>query len=171
MSARVRCGRSRRRGALVAVAETTLRIILVLATSVWVGGLVTLAVVARVASRMLGAADRVAFFRGLGRSYGGVGGLALVTALVAGAVLVADRPWSGLLASTAAVAGTLVIVTVAGIAQARRMTRLRQRAVSEPSTPRVRFEIRRGSVAAAVLRGLIAGLSVGLVVLAILVAG
>jgi uncharacterized membrane protein len=137
-------------GAVVAVAETTLRIVLVLATCVWVGGLVTLTVVARVASRTLGAADRVAFFRGLGRSYGIVGSLALVIGLVAGAVLVSDRPWTGLLAATAAVAAILVVVTVTGIAQARRMTRLRQRAVSEPFTPQIRSEIRRGSVVAAV---------------------
>jgi len=151
--------------------ETALRIVLVLAASVWVGGLVTLAVVARVASRTVGAADRVAFFRSLGRSYGAVGGLALAGALVAGALLVVDRPWSGLLATTGAVAASLVIVTVAGVTQARRMTRLRQRAVSEPSTPRLRLELHRGSVTAAMLRGVIAALTVALVVLGLLVAG
>src|SRR5205823_6574823 len=109
--------------------------------------------------------------RSLGRSYGAVGGLALVAAFVAGAVLVVDRSWSGLLAITGALAASLVIVTVAGVTQARLMTRLRQRAVSEPSTPRLRFELRRGSVAAAVLRGLIAALSIALVVLGVLAAG
>jgi len=48
------------------VADVVLQFVLVLATSIWVGGLVTIAVVARVASRTLGAADRVQFFRGWG---------------------------------------------------------------------------------------------------------
>ena len=151
--------------------ETALAVVLVLATSVWVGGLVTLAVVARAASRTVGAADRVAFFRSLGRSYGAVGGLAMVAALAAGAALVAGRPWSGLLATTGAVAVTLVLSTVAGVVQAREMTRLRQRAVSEPSTPRLRAQLRQGSVAATALRGLIAASSIALVVLGVLVAG
>jgi uncharacterized membrane protein len=153
------------------VGETALAVVLVLATSVWVGGLVTLAVVARAASRTVGAADRVAFFRTLGRSYGAVGSLAMVAALAAGATLVADRPWSGLLAGTGAVAVTLVLSTVAGVVQARQMTRLRQRAVSEPSTPRLRAQLRQGSVAATALRGLIAVSSLALVVLGVLVAG
>ena len=53
---------------------------LVLATSVWIGGLAAIFVVARVAHATLGAGERVAFFRGLGRAYGLAGGVALTTA-------------------------------------------------------------------------------------------
>lgn len=66
-------------------AEASLTAVLVLATAVWIGGLVAIFVVARVAHSTLGAADRVAFFRGLGRAYGLVGGIALATALASGA--------------------------------------------------------------------------------------
>jgi hypothetical protein len=50
--------------ALPQPAETTLTAVLVLATAVWVGGLVAIFVVARVACATLGMAERVAFFRG-----------------------------------------------------------------------------------------------------------
>jgi hypothetical protein len=52
-----------------------------------IGGLVAIFVVARVAHATLGAAERVAFFRGLGRGVRLVGGIALVAALASGAVL------------------------------------------------------------------------------------
>jgi hypothetical protein len=49
--------------------------VLILATAVWAGGLVTILVAARVASGVLQPAQRVAFFRGLGCAYLPVGGL------------------------------------------------------------------------------------------------
>jgi hypothetical protein len=55
-------------------AEASLTAVLVLAAAVWIGGLVAMFVVARVAQATLGAAERVAFFRSLGRVYGLVGG-------------------------------------------------------------------------------------------------
>jgi putative copper export protein len=55
-----------------------------LAASVWVGGFVAVAVVARVAKRELDPAARVAFFRSLGRDYGKVGGSALAVATLTG---------------------------------------------------------------------------------------
>ncbi len=54
--------------ALPRPAEASLAAVLVLATAVWVGGLVAIFVVARVADATLRAAERVAFFRGLGRA-------------------------------------------------------------------------------------------------------
>lgn len=71
--------------ALPQPAETTLTAVLVLATAVWVGGMVAIFVVARVARATLGAAKRVAFFRRLGRAYGLAGGAALTVALASGA--------------------------------------------------------------------------------------
>ena len=56
-------------------AETSLTAVLLLATAVWIGGLVAIFVVARVAHATLGPAERVAFFRGLGRAYGLAGGM------------------------------------------------------------------------------------------------
>jgi hypothetical protein len=142
-----------------------LTFLLVLAGSVWLGGLVTIAVVARVARRTLGAEDRVTFFRDLGRTYGVVGGLALATALVAGAVLVMDEPLTGPVVAAWAVAAALVGTTLVGVRQARQMTQLRLRAAAGDGgtgDPRMRDAIHRGAVRAAVLRGLIAALSVAL---------
>lgn len=73
----------------------------ILATSVWVGGLVAIAVVPRVATRTLDPGAEVAFFRALGRTYGVVGTLALALAYGAGAALLLDRPWDALLTATA----------------------------------------------------------------------
>jgi uncharacterized membrane protein len=148
--------------------DVVLQFVLVLATSIWVGGLVTIAVVARVASRTLSAADRVTFFRGLGRTYGVVGGLALVTALVAGAMSLRDQQLDGPAVAGLAVAIVLVLSTVVGVVQARRMTELRLGAAVGGNGPRAREAVRRGARRATVLRGLIAALSVVLLFLGVL---
>jgi uncharacterized membrane protein len=144
------------------MADVVLQFVLVLATSIWVGGLVTIAVVARVASRTLTAAARVQFFRGLGRTYGPVGGVALGTALVTGAVLVADQPMGGPVVAGSVVASALVVTTAVGVAQARRMTQLRLQAAVSAEDPRTSQVVRRGAIRAAVLRLLIGALSVAL---------
>jgi hypothetical protein len=62
--------------ALPQTAETSLTAVLLLATAVWIGGLVAIFVMARVARAILGPAERVAFFRGLP----GRGGIAFMPA-------------------------------------------------------------------------------------------
>jgi hypothetical protein len=150
------------------MADVVLQFVLVLATSIWVGGLVTIALVARVASRTLTAVDRVHFFRGLGRTYGPVGGAALLTALGAGATLVVDQPLDGLIVAGSVVAGALMVTTAVGVAQARRMTQLRLRAAVSAGDPRMRQIVRRGAIRAAVLRLLIGALSVVLLFIGVL---
>ena len=69
------------------MSDTTQAVLLgvfTLASCIWVGGYVAIAVVARAAARTLEPAPRVAFFRALGRSYLLVGGPALVVALGTG---------------------------------------------------------------------------------------
>jgi hypothetical protein len=151
--------------------DVALRSVLVLATSVWVGGLVTVAVVARIATRTLPPADRVALFRGLGRAHGIIGGLALLLAMGIGALLVADRPWSWLLTTAAVAAAALLVTTAVGVRQARHMTRLRSRSAACPADSQVEIDVHRGAVRAAVLRALIGVLSLTLVVLGVLLAG
>jgi hypothetical protein len=150
------------------MADVVLQFVLVLATSIWVGGVVTIAVVARVASRTLTAVDRVHFFRGLGRTYGPVGGAALLTALGGGATLVVDQPLDGLIVAGSVVAGALMVTTAVGVAQARRMTQLRLRAAVSAGDPRMRQIVRRGAIRAAVLRLLIGALSVVLLFIGVL---
>jgi hypothetical protein len=151
------------------MADVVLQFVLVLATSIWVGGLVTIAVVARVASRTLTAAARVQFFRGLGRTYGPVGGVALGTALVTGAVLIVDQPVDGgLIVAGSVVASALVVTTAVGVAQARRMTQLRLHPGINAEDPRMCPVVRRGAIGAAVLRLLIGALSVALLFIGVL---
>ena len=151
-------------------AETSLTAVLVLATAVWIGGLVAIFVAARVAHATLGVAERVTFFRGLGRAYGPVGGIALAAALASGAVLASARSWSGQLTASAAVAAALVAVTAAGVVQARRMTRLRQDALRAPGRAELTARVRRGARSAAILRATIAALSLALLALGVVVA-
>lgn len=143
---------------------------LVLGAAVWVGGLVAIFVVARVAQRTLQPRERVAFFRGLGRAYGPVGGVALGVALGCGAALLCGRAWDGTLIAATVLAACLVGVTAAGVVQARRMTRLRQDALKHPGDAMVAARIRRGALGAAVLRAGIAALSLALIALGVLLA-
>jgi uncharacterized membrane protein len=155
--------------ALPRPAEASLAAVLVLATAVWIGGLVTIFVVARVAHATLGPAERVAFFRGLGRAYGLVGGAALVVALASGGVLASRHRWDGQLAAGAVVAAGLVAATAAGVVQARRMTRLRQDALQDLGSPELAAKVRRGGRNAAALRAAIAALSLTLLCLGVVI--
>lgn len=130
-----------------------------LAACVWVGGFVAIGVVHRVARRELDAPAGVAFFRSLGRSYGKVGGSALAVAMLTGAALLARHGWDRTAGAAALLALALVLATVAGVEQARRMTRLRQRALHEPLDPVVDALIARGARRALILRATIGTLS------------
>jgi uncharacterized membrane protein len=129
--------------AMPQAAEASLVAVLVLATAVWIGGLVAIFVVARVAHATLAAAERIAFFRRLGRAYGLVGGVALVAALASGAVLASRRPWDGQLTASTIVAACLVAATAAGVAQARRMTVLRESTLQHPGNAQMAARVRR----------------------------
>ena len=139
---------------------------LVLATAVWIGGLVAIFVVARVADATLAAAERVAFFRGLGRAYGLADGVALAS----GAVLASRYRWDGDLAANLVVAAGLVAATAAGVAQARQMTWLRRDALRDPGSAELAAKVRRGARNATVLRATIAALSLALLGLGIVIA-
>lgn len=151
-------------------ASGTLEGFLVFAAAVWVGGLVAIFVVARVAQRTLQPRERVAFFRGLGRAYGPVGGIALAVALGCGAALLSGHAWDGALIAATVLAACLVGVTVAGVVQARRMTRIRQAALRQPGNAKLAAGVRRGAVSAAVLRAAIAAFSLALIALGVLLA-
>lgn len=130
-----------------------------LAACVWVGGFVAIGVVARVARRELEAPAGVAFFRSLGRSYGRVGGSALAVAVITGAALLAQRGWDRTAGAAALLALALILATAAGVVQARRMTRLRQRALHGPFDPVVDALIEQGARRALILRTTIGTLS------------
>ena len=101
---------------------TVLVFVELLAASIWIGGFVAIGVVAKVARAQLEPAQRVAFFRHLGRTYLRVGGAALAVALVCGGVLLASGPWTTAKSAAVVLGVCLAAVTVAGVLQARAMT-------------------------------------------------
>lgn len=150
----------------IASASVPLIALHALAASIWVGGLVAILVVARAASATLEPAQRVAFFRALGRSYGIVGSAALLVALASGAILLRNHQWDALLVATAILAAALLVATAAGMAQARAMTRLRRRALAQPQgSEALGAKVRRGAILATALRATIGALTLALVVL------
>ena len=151
--------------------ESILLGVLLLAATVWIGGFVTLIVVARVTSRTLDSGSRVDFFRALGRSYGTVAGIALSLGLVSGALLLFDQPWSGSSTAMVVAAAAIVVTTLLGVAQARGMTRQRHRALAHPDDSELAESIRRGARSARMLRALIGILSLTLLVLGIVHGG
>ncbi|MGH9293607.1 MAG: hypothetical protein ACRDZ6_12695 [Acidimicrobiales bacterium] len=147
--------------------STPLVAIELLTACVWVGSLVCLAVVARVARRVLDNPSQLAFFRALGRRYGILGTLSLLVAVGVGLALAwPPSAWSGAIEAAVALAGLLVLATAAGMAQARAMTRLRRRAIAAPEDGGAVVAVRRGRWLAGGLRGLMAGLTLAIVVLA-----
>jgi hypothetical protein len=125
---------------------------LFLGAAIWVGGYVTVTVVARVATRTLAADQRVAFFRLFGRVYGAVTGVAFAGVILGGAVLLRDRRWDGTLVAAVVVAFAIVVATIVGVRQARAMTRLRAAAASDPGDADALALVARGARSAAVLR-------------------
>lgn len=145
--------------------DAVLAFLALLGASIWVGGFVAIVVVARIARSQVGPAEQVAFFRALGRVYGVVAGLALALALVCGGALLARAGWSTGATAAALVAAALVVCTVAGVLQARGMTRLRRRGLDAGGDPALAGRVRRGAARALVLRGLIGALSLALLAL------
>ena len=152
------------------VARALLGGAVVLCGAVWVGGFVVLVVVDQVACRTIDPPERVAFFQMLGRVYGIVGGLALTLGLAGGAFLVYDRRWDAVLTLTAVAAVALAAATVIGVAQARRMTRLRRAALDHPDDTALADRVRRGARTAGILRSLIGVVSLALLVLGVVLA-
>jgi len=127
-------------------------VVLFLGAAIWVGGYVTVTVVARVAGRTLPAGQRVAFFRVFGRVFGVVTTLAYAGVLAGGAVLLRDRRWDAILIAAAVVAFAIVFATVVGVWQARAMTRLRAAAAADMDDAGIGARVVRGARAAALLR-------------------
>lgn len=137
-----------------------------IAASIWVGGMVCIAVVAKVAREVLDETSQVAFFRLLGRRYAKVGTASLLVAIAAGLAL----SWSSLPSSRTtdtalSLSGILLVATVFGMRQARKMTNLRRIMVSNPTDSSVANSLRRGRRLASALRGLMALLTFAIVIL------
>ncbi|WP_446664769.1 hypothetical protein [Flexivirga sp. B27] len=139
--------------------------VLVLSTSVWIGGYVAIAVVARTATTTLDPAQRVRFFRSLGRAYLRVGTPALAVALISGALAARHHSWDAVLIISTIVAVLLVALLAAAVQQARHMTRLRHDAVTAGRDAATDPAIRSGHRTAGMMRAALGALSLVLLVL------
>ena len=116
---------------------------------------------------MLDGPSQVAFFRAIGRRYGIVGTAALLAAIGCGLALPwPPSTWSNIIEAAVALSGFLVLLTSAGMAQARAMTVLRRRAVTAPDDRVAAEAVRRGRVLAGTLRGTMALVTLAVLVLA-----
>lgn len=95
---------------------------------------------------------------------------ALVVALAAGGLLLADRPADATAVTAVVTAAALVLVTAAGVMQARAMTRLRARAIVELDDEALATRVRRRATLAGILRAAIGMLSIALLALAAVLA-
>lgn len=138
-----------------------------LAASIWVGSLVCLAMVAQTGRATLDGPAQVAFFRALGRRYAIVGTTALLVAIGVGLAMAwPPSAWSATVDAAVALAGFLVLVSAAGMAQARAMGTLRGRSMKAPAGPTAQAAVRRGRHVATTLRLLMAADTLAVVVLA-----
>jgi len=146
-------------------ADAILLAVFILASGVWIGGYVAIATVARTATTVLEPRHRVEFFRSLGRTYLLVGIPALLVALGTGGGLLSGHRWDNTVTAAVVVALALVTCLAVAVVQARRMTRLRRRALAAPADARLDWRVRQGARAAAALRAAIGMLSVTLIVI------
>ena len=135
--------------------------------SIWVGGMVCLAIVAKAARGVLDESSQVAFFRAVGRRYGMVGTASLLIAIAAGLALSWPvSSWSRTIDAAAVLVGVLVVATIAGMMQARAMTALRRKLIANPRDSSTAVALRRGRLLANGIRGLMALMTLAIVILA-----
>lgn len=127
------------------------------ASMVWTGGMVAVAVATVAARETLGPAEQVRFFRALGRRYGIVSsGALLIFALTGVALAGAPAGWTATQAAIAVLTALTAALTVVGVINARAVQRLRARALADPSDAPLASRLRTAARAAAALRAAIA---------------
>lgn len=147
--------------------STAFVVIELLAASIWVGSIVCLAIVANTARRVLDPPAQVAFFRTIGRRYALVGTGALLVAIGCGLVLSwPPSSWSPATETAIGLSAALLMVSVLAMVQARSMTRRRGRLAGAPDDASANEAVRRGRIRAGALRGVMALLTLAVVILA-----
>jgi putative copper export protein len=142
-------------------ADTAVRALHLIGAAVWVGGLVFLGAAVGVARRTLSDADRIRFFRALGRRFALVGGAALLLAIATGVDMASDRDVWGdltdtdygttLLAKLILVGLVIVLTIVHSAIQGPALSRLREQAIARPEDQALATEIRRRSALAGIV--------------------
>jgi uncharacterized membrane protein len=136
------------------------------AASIWIGGMVCIAIVFQVARNVLDESSQVALFRSVGRRHGVVGTASLLVAIAAGVGLSwPPSSWSGTAVIAFALAGALIVTTAAGMKQARSMSALRRTMVTSSPNASTADALRRGRRLANGLRGAMALMTLAIAIL------
>jgi putative copper export protein len=146
-------------------ADTAVRSLHLIAAAVWAGGMVFLGVAVGVARRTVAERERIALFRGLGRRFLLVGGLAMVLLIATGTDMAADRLAAfGDLFDTdygkrLAEKLSLVILVIGltlfhSLVQGPALSRLREEALERPEEAELQQRIRRKSIRAGIVSAL-----------------
>ena len=143
-----------------------LAVILAIGSGVWVGGVVTVAIVSSSTQNTIAAAERIALFRVLGRRFAYFVAVTAVLVVLPACALAALRPAPLTWCIVVLAVGLLPVIAI-GIVQARRMSSLRVSAASGGGDP---AQLRQNAVVALVLRSIIGLMSLALLVLALLLA-
>jgi uncharacterized membrane protein len=141
--------------------------LLILASSVWIGGFVGLVIFSASSKKTLGRPERIALFRQVGHRYLRVAAVAFVLVLVPGAVLLVARPFDGFTIAVLVLAVAIVAVTWIGVRQARAMGRMRKAALGHPDDGAQAAAIDSAAARATLLRAGIGVLSLALFVVGI----
>lgn len=136
--------------------------VLVAASGIWMGGLLTVPIIAVTSKRLIEPAARADLFVAFGRPFAVIMGVVLTISLIASLTL-ATSSGSRLAPWTLGLVVALLVVTAVGIVQARKMSGLR-RAAAKASNSALLGDLRRNTIMATALRSLIGLLSVALLV-------
>lgn len=148
----------------MSIPRTALLTLEILASSVWIGSMVCLAVVARVTSTALDPLTRVTLFASVGRTYALLGTGALAVAVTTGMALAGDPAgWSDVITWALGLATVLFLLTLVAMEQAHRMTALRRAAAADAGAANA--SLRSAARYASALRGAMGLLTLMVVVL------
>jgi putative copper export protein len=157
--------------------DVAIRSVHLMAAAVWAGGLVFLGIAAGVARARIPAAERIAFFRSLGRRFAIVSGVAAVLLAASGAQMAADRlpSWSALTDTTyghlllwklGLFALVVVEAAIHSLVLGPRTGRIRERLLAEPDDAGLQSELRRTAAVSGVLSLLMLAQTAAILVLA-----
>jgi putative copper export protein len=157
--------------------DVAIRSLHLLGAAVWTGGLVFLGVAATVARRTIPPAERIAFFRTLGRRFAVVAAVSAVAIAATGIDMATDRlaSWSALLdtgygrilfAKVVLFALALVEAAVHSLVLGPRTGRIREELLAAPEDPVLQARLRRTAAISGVVSALILLQTVAILVLA-----
>ena len=141
--------------------------LLTLGVGAWIGGFVTVFVVARSSSANLEPPQRVRLFRDFGRRYGVVAAVAMAFILFPAAILSYIDPLNAPAVAILALSLVIIALSVPAVNQARRIGTLRRDALDHPNDSARADAVARAARSGTIMRSILAVGTVGLVVLTV----